>query len=213
MDARAHWNGVYERKGATGVSWFQPSLHVSLSLIDDLNLPRDAGILDVGGGASTLMDDLLDRGYRDLTVLDLSGRALEAARARLGIRAARVGWIEADITQAEIGDRRYDLWHDRAVFHFLTDPEARRAYVRMAERALKPGGHIIVATFAKSGPEQCSGLDVVRYDPDGLHAEFGGTFQKVRSVGESHQTPWGTEQEFLYCYCRFVPEAAGSSQE
>lgn len=201
-DREAHWNTVYERKGAAQVSWFQPHLGTSLALIRDLALPKSARIIDVGGGAATLVDDLLDQGFVEPTVLDISERALETAKARLGERAASVRWIVGDITTVDLGEARYDVWHDRAVFHFLTDPAARRAYVRTALRALTPGGHIIVATFGMHGPAQCSGLDVVRYEADGLHAEFGAPFQKVRSVTEMHHTPWGTEQEFLYCYCR-----------
>ena len=205
MDPRQHWQGVYERKGADEVSWFQPSLRVSLSFIDRLDLDTSSPIIDVGGGASTLVDDLLDKGFIDVTVLDVSGRALDTSRRRLGPRGDQVTWIEADITEAELAERHYDLWHDRAVFHFLAGPAARSAYVRLAQKALRPGGHIIVATFGREGPERCSGLDVVRYDPDGLHAEFGAPFQKIDSVEETHQTPWGSEQEFVYCYCRRVP--------
>jgi SAM-dependent methyltransferase len=201
-EPESHWNAVYDRRGAEHVSWFQPHLATSLALIRDLGLPRSARIIDVGGGAATLVDDLLDEGFVEPTVLDISARALETSKARLGAPASAVHWIADDITTVDLGEARYDLWHDRAVFHFLTDPEARRAYVRTALRALAPGGHIIVATFGLHGPEQCSGLDVVRYEADGLHAEFGGAFHKVRSLTESHHTPWGTEQEFLYCYCR-----------
>jgi 2-polyprenyl-3-methyl-5-hydroxy-6-metoxy-1,4-benzoquinol methylase len=197
-----HWNAVYQRKAAEQVSWFQPHLGTSLALIRALALPRSARIIDVGGGVATLVDDLLDEGFAAPTVLDISERALETSRQRLGARAAAVRWIVGDITEVDLGEARYDVWHDRAVFHFLTDPAARRAYVRAAMGALAPGGHIIVATFGVHGPEQCSGLDVVRYDADGLHAEFGGGFEKVRSLTELHQTPLGSEQEFVYCYCR-----------
>jgi SAM-dependent methyltransferase len=202
MERDDHWNAVYQRKAAEQVSWFQPHLDTSLALIRALALPRSARIIDVGGGAATLVDDLLDDGFVAPTVLDISDRALETSRIRLGARAAAVHWIAGDITNVDLGEARYDLWHDRAVFHFLTDQAARRAYVRAAMSALAPGGHIIVATFGVHGPEQCSGLDVVRYDADGLHAEFGGGFEKVRSLTETHHTPWGSEQEFVYCYCR-----------
>lgn len=199
---KAHWEDVYTRKAPDAVSWFTPSLTTSLSLIHAIGLPKTARIIDVGGGAATLADDLLRDGFPHVTVLDISAQALQTAQARLGPRASQVTWIAADITAVDLGLGTYDLWHDRAVFHFLTDPAARHAYVATAMRALAPGGHIIVATFGKAGPEQCSGLPVVRYDPDGLHAEFGSPFEKVRSVAESHHTPWGTEQEFVYCYCR-----------
>jgi SAM-dependent methyltransferase len=197
-----HWNAVYERKGAERVSWFQPHLGTSLAMIRALGLPGSARIIDVGGGAATLVDDLLADGFRDVTVLDVSERALATSQERLGDRARAVHWLVDDITTVDLGEAHFDLWHDRAVFHFLTDPAARSAYVRTALRALAPGGHIIVATFGVHGPEQCSGLDVVRYEADGLHAEFGAAFHKIRSVTEAHHTPWGTEQEFLYCYCR-----------
>lgn len=199
---RGHWNDVYERKEPDQVTWFQPSLSVSLELIEEIGLSESASIIDVGGGASTLVDDLLERGHSDITVLDLSRNALKATRERLGQRAEQVTWIEGDITATELPEARYDLWHDRAVFHFLTDEAARQKYVALAEQALKPGGHVIVATFGLEGPEKCSGLDVVRYDPDGLHAEFGSPFAKLDEREESHKTPWGGEQEFIYCYCR-----------
>ncbi|HWB76354.1 MAG TPA: class I SAM-dependent methyltransferase [Nannocystaceae bacterium] len=199
-----HWNAVYERKGADNVSWFQPHLGTSLALIQALRLPGVARLIDVGGGAATLVDDLLDAGFVRPTVLDISEAALATSQRRLGERARDVEWIVDDITTADLGAAKYDLWHDRAVFHFLTDPRARAAYVRAALRALAPGGHIIVATFGVHGPAQCSGLDVVRYEANGLHAEFGAAFEKIQSVTEAHHTPWGTEQEFLYCYCRRV---------
>lgn len=201
-EADEHWNAVYDRKGPAGVSWFSPHLGISLALIRQLRLSKSARIIDVGGGAATLVDDLLDDGFADVTVLDLSERALAASQARLGDRSRSVRWLVGDITTVALDPGAYDVWHDRAVFHFLTAADAREAYVRNALRALVPGGHIIVATFGLEGPEQCSGLDVVRYDADGLHAEFGAPFQKIRSVRESHETPWGAEQEFVYCYCR-----------
>lgn len=200
----AHWDDVYGRKGAKNVSWFQPSLQVSLSLIEQIGLANNASIIDVGGGASTLVDDLLGRGFSDLTVLDLSKRALEETKCRLGPRAGGIEWRQEDITKVDLGEKRFDLWHDRAVFHFLTDATARRRYVRTALRALKPGGHIIVACFGPQGPDQCSGLDIVRYDPGSLHREFGSKFEKLKSVEEIHKTPWGKDQEFIYCYCRRV---------
>jgi SAM-dependent methyltransferase len=202
VDRDAHWDLVYARKGAEQVSWFQPHLGTSLALIRGLALGHSARVIDVGGGAATLVDDLLEDGFGDITVLDLSAQALAASRRRLGPRGLAVTWRVEDITTVELGESRYDLWHDRAVFHFLTDARARRAYVDTALRALAPGGHIIVATFGTHGPEQCSGLDVVRYDADGLHAEFGPAFEKVHSTTELHETPWGTQQEFVYCYCR-----------
>jgi SAM-dependent methyltransferase len=202
MAEKEHWEGVYGGKAPEQVSWFRPHLQRSIEFIEGARLPKDAAIIDVGGGTSTLVDDLLDRGYLDVTVLDISGTAIGRAKSRLGPRAAAVTWLEADITRTELPEHHYDFWHDRAVFHFLRDPSARERYVAAVRRGLKPGGHIVVATFGPSGPERCSGLEVMRYDADELHAEFGAPFRKVASSTETHRTPWGAEQEFVYCYCR-----------
>ncbi len=201
MVTKQHWEEVYSTKPSTGVSWYAPHLVHSIQLIERAAPDRDARIIDVGGGAGTLVDDLLERGYRSLTVLDLSEEALRVARARLGARASEVVWLPADATTAELPAAHYDVWHDRAVFHFLTDSGDRRRYVENVLRAVRPGGHVIVATFGTEGPERCSGLDVVRYDAEGIHREFGSLFRKVDSVHEVHATPWGSEQEFVYCYC------------
>ena len=199
---RRHWEDVHGRKRADEVSWYRPHLDRSLRFIDGAGLAKDAAIVDVGGGSSTLVDDLLDRGFTNLTVLDLSANALARSRARLGARAASVTWLVGDVTELELPARCYAFWHDRAVFHFLTDPSARARYVRAVHRALEPDGHVVVATFGPEGPERCSGLSVVRYSATGIHGEFGGEFEKVGSDEEIHHTPWGTEQEFVYCYCR-----------
>jgi SAM-dependent methyltransferase len=201
IDRQQHWETVYRSKASDEVSWFQPHAASSLRLIHDTGIGLDARIIDVGGGASVLVDNLLDAGYRHLTVLDLSESALAEARKRLGARASQVGWLAADITQASLPANAYDVWHDRAVFHFLTDPADRARYVQQVLHAVKPGGHVIVATFGPGGPLQCSGLDVVRYAPDTLHAEFGAPFRLLRHETEVHQTPAGREQEFVYCYC------------
>jgi SAM-dependent methyltransferase len=205
MSSKEHWDSVYSSKGPHRVSWFRPHLDRSLALLEAANLPRTASLIDVGGGASTFVDDLLDRGYGNITVLDLSEAALEAARARLGELSSRVQWICADVTGAELPVGAYDFWHDRAVFHFLRDPEARARYIAAVRRSLKPGGHIVVATFGPHGPEKCSGLEVLRFTPEALHAEFGPDFARIASATEMHTTPSGTEQEFVYCYCR-LPE-------
>jgi SAM-dependent methyltransferase len=202
MAGKNHWEGVYERKGADEVSWYRPHLERSLAFLQNAGVPRDAAIIDVGGGTSTLVDDLLARGYGNVTVLDISAKAIDVARTRLGARAAEVTWLVGDITTLPLPAHAYDFWHDRAVFHFLRDEAERQRYVAAVKHALKPAGHIVVATFGPEGPERCSGLEVVRYSPDGLHAEFGGEFQKVASTTETHTTPWGTEQQFVYCYCR-----------
>ncbi|MDF1563339.1 MAG: class I SAM-dependent methyltransferase [Deltaproteobacteria bacterium] len=203
-ERRQHWEQIYASKAPEGVSWYRPHLEQSLGFIDRCALPADARIVDVGGGASTLVDDLLARGHRNLAVIDLAAPALEAARARLGEDGAAIDWIVGDVTTPLLEPESVDLWHDRAVFHFLVEEEARAAYLSQVLRALKPGGLCLVATFAPDGPEQCSGLPVVRYDADGLHAVFGGSFEKLGSATEQHETPWGSAQSFTYCFCRRV---------
>lgn len=202
MDTTTHWDKVYTTKAPEAVSWYRPHLETSLVLIERAAEARSAFILDVGGGESTLVDDLLLRGYENITVLDVSQTAIELTKGRLGRAAKQVRWLVADITEIELEPRAYDVWHDRAVFHFLTAPEQRIAYVRQVARSVKPGGHVIVSTFGPEGPTKCSGLDVVRYDADSLHHEFGRRFRLVESSKELHQTPFGTTQQFLYCYCR-----------
>ncbi|OFX12488.1 MAG: methyltransferase [Alphaproteobacteria bacterium RIFOXYD12_FULL_60_8] len=202
MDPQAHWETVYQTKAHDSVSWYRPHLERSLELIERAAPDRKAAIIDVGGGASTLVDDLLAFGYLDLSVLDVSAAAIDVAKQRLGEAAQRVTWWAADVTQAALPECRYDVWHDRAVFHFLTDPQQQAAYVAQVRRALKPGGHIIVATFALDGPLKCSGLEVARYDALGLHGAFGEGFELIDSGAETHYTPSGAEQSFVYCYCR-----------
>ena len=202
MTNKSHWEHIYETKDVTDVSWFQPRAVLSVRLIEATGLDPTARIIDVGGGASTLVDDLLSNGYSEVTVLDISGAALQRSKDRLGQRAGSVTWVEADITQANLPEDYFDLWHDRAVFHFLTDDTDRAAYVQTVQRCVKTGGHIIVASFGPGGPEKCSGLNVVRYNPESMHDEFGDDFELVDSTTETHHTPFGTDQEFVYCYCR-----------
>jgi len=201
MPAKDHWEHIYASKSAQAVSWFQPHAARSLELIKRTGASTSASIIDVGGGASILVDELMDCGYGDLTVLDLSHEALDLARQRLGAAARRVRWIEGDITTVALPEQAFDIWHDRAVFHFLTDEADRRAYVSQVMRAVRPGGHVIVATFAADGPTQCSGLPVVRYAPEALHAEFGSAFQLIEHSEEAHVTPAGRVQHFVYCHC------------
>ena len=201
MDPKAHWEKVYRTKQPTEVSWYRPHLDVSLQLIEEAASNRDARIIDVGGGESTLVDDLLDRGYHNLSVLDISATALAIAKERLGDMADQVNWLCADVTTFAFPQQEYDVWHDRAVFHFLTEGYDRAAYVRQVAHAVAPGGHVIVATFGPEGPTKCSGLDVVRYDPNALHDEFGPRFRLVKHLTELHQTPAGSLQQFTYCYC------------
>lgn len=207
MPVKDHWENVYNSKRATEVSWFQPHAEVSLKLILAAELPAGVNIIDVGGGASMLVDDLLDHGYQHLTVLDLSGAALATAKARLGDKAAEVNWLEANVLEAGFPQQAFDVWHDRAVFHFLTEEKDRQRYVQQVLQAVKPGGLVIVATFAEDGPEQCSGLPVVRYEAGQLHGEFGGSFRLLGHEKERHQTPAGFEQKFIYCFCKRLATA------
>jgi SAM-dependent methyltransferase len=205
MDRRAHWENVYREKGPEQVSWFQPEARISRELIEREVPDRAAAILDVGAGASRLVDGLLAAGYRRLTVLDLSAAALAQSQRRLGIAAAGVTWLEADVLTADLPAAAFDVWHDRAVFHFLTEAPDRTRYVAQATRALRPGGCALVATFAEDGPTRCSGLDVARYSAAELQAEFGPAFRTIESRREEHRTPWGAVQAFTYCLCRYTP--------
>ena len=202
MDQKRHWERIYQTKDVRTVSWFQPEARQSLDLITRFAPDRGAAIIDVGGGASVLVDDLLESGFADITVLDVSETALEMARQRLGEHAAKVKWIAANACDAPLAESEYAVWHDRAVFHFLTDPADRRAYVAQVQRAVRPGGHVLVATFAEDGPATCSGLPVIRYSAESLHSEFGPEFRIMTSAHEGHHTPAGREQSFLYCLCR-----------
>ncbi len=202
LTEREHWEAIYRNRAPTAVSWYQPKATRSLAFIRRVAPDVDAPVIDVGGGASTLVDGLLEVGYRSITVLDLAPSALETAQRRLGERAAAVTWMAADVLSAPLPGARYAIWHDRAVFHFLTDATGRARYVDQARVAVRTGGHVIVASFASDGPTRCSGLDVVRYSPEGMHAEFGEGFHLLDSVHEDHQTPSGAVQAFVYCLCR-----------
>lgn len=202
MNERDHWESVYRSKAATEVSWFRPKLERSLALIASCGLGADARIVDVGGGASTLVDDLLVLGHTQLTVVDLSAEALEVSRRRLGGAANAVSWRADDVTQMSFEPGSIALWHDRAVFHFLVDEHVRTAYVAQTLRAVRPGGHVLLGTFAPDGPERCSGLPVVRYDADGLARIFEAGFALVASEREEHATPGGSTQRFVYALLR-----------
>ncbi|QFU21446.1 class I SAM-dependent methyltransferase [Shewanella eurypsychrophilus] len=202
MQSKDHWENVYSTKAEDEVSWFQEHAKLSLKLIQSSEAGLGASIIDVGGGASTLVDDLLDKGYRDISVLDLSAAALDKAKERLGSRASNINWLVANVIEADFPRHSFDVWHDRAVFHFLNTLEERQAYVAAVLRAVKPGGLVIVATFAEDGPTMCSGLPVQRYSASKLHDEFGEPFSLLGHEKESHQTPSGQEQHFVYCFCR-----------
>jgi len=210
-DVGSHWENIYRTKAPDSVSWFRPHLEQSLSLIERAVPQRTAAIIDVGAGESTLVDDLLEHGYINLTILDISQKALAVTRERLGRLADSVHWICADVTRPPLPAHFYDVWHDRAVFHFLVQGEERKSYVSAVEHALKPGGHVIVSTFGSEGPTKCSGLPVVRYDVQKLQTEFGDHFRLIESSKELHSTPFGTVQQFLYCHCQFVPNQLGES--
>ncbi len=202
MNAKTHWEKVYKTKAPEAVSWYRPHLEISLALIERTAVGPSSAIIDVGGGESTLADDLLARGYQNVTVLDISETAIDVCKKRVGADANRIHWLAADVTLAELEPAAYDVWHDRAVFHFLTSMEARIAYVRNVARSVKRGGHVIVSTFGPQGPMKCSGLGVMRYDADSLHDQFGARFRLLDSSQELHRTSFGTTQQFLYCYCR-----------
>lgn len=196
-DRTTHWQNVYATKGEAEVSWFQDSPTISLDMIRAARPDRDAAIIDIGGGASRLVDALLREGYRDLTVLDLSANALDTAKKRIGAAASTVDWIVADATTWR-PMKTYDVWHDRAAFHFLTDPHDRAAYVERLRLAVKPEGHVIIATFAPDGPEACSGLPVQRHDSASLAAELEPDFELVETRSETHRTPWNSTQAFQF---------------
>lgn len=205
MDTQSHWEKVYATKSPNETSWYTPHLQTSFDWIVTASPDGTAAILDVGGGESTLVDDLLAAGYRNLTVLDLARSALEKSRYRLGSDAASVHWLAGDVTTVRLPAHQFDVWHDRAVFHFLTEPAHRQAYVRQLAAALKPGGSVILATFALDGPEKCSGLETRRYDAESLAQELGPRFTPGRTERVLHQTPFGTTQSFVYCQFRFDP--------
>jgi SAM-dependent methyltransferase len=196
-DRKHHWETIYSTKPETGVSWYQDEPRLSLELIRAVAPVKRGRILDVGGGASVLVDRLLDLPFEKIAVLDISETALGKAKARLGERAERVRWVVADVTEApELGS--FDVWHDRAVFHFLTDPADRKCYVELARETVPEGGHLIIASFADDGPKRCSDLDVCRYNAETMAAELGGGFSLVREARETHTTPWGSRQAFFY---------------
>ena len=201
FDKKTHWERIYREKSSSDVSWYQESPDLSLELIRRSGVRNDEAIVDVGGGASVLVDVLCEEGFRNLSVLDISGIALAGAQQRLGDLAETIEWFEADITEFD-PPHAFTLWHDRAVFHFLTDESDRRKYVNVLKRALRPGGHLIIAAFAIGGPEQCSGLQVVQYDSSRLKAELGEEFELVEERDEVHITPANKEQRFTYF--RFV---------
>lgn len=202
---REHWDAVYATKAFDAVSWHRPRLDASLRWIEALRLPPRSAIIDVGAGASNLLLDLLDLGFTDVTALDVSDEALKVARHRAGGRAGAIEWIVADITACPLASARYDLWHDRAVLHFLVGEGDRAAYADAAARAIRPGGHALISGFAPDGPTRCSDLDVLRAGPEAIAATLGPRFRLLHSSEERHHTPWGKEQAFAYAVLRREP--------
>jgi SAM-dependent methyltransferase len=200
----SHWDRIYGSQRPDHVSWFRPRLSVSLELLQDAGLGPRSRVIDIGGGASTLVDDLLDRGVEHVTVLDISAAALQVARNRLGDRAARVRWIVSDVCSVELDPQSIDLWHDRAALHFLTDPPDRACYVRLANEASVAGGHMVIGGFASDGPQRCSGLPVVRRDPEQIAELFAERFRLTAARRETHSTPRGAAQSFAYALLQKV---------
>jgi 2-polyprenyl-3-methyl-5-hydroxy-6-metoxy-1,4-benzoquinol methylase len=197
IERHAHWENVYQTKGERELSWFEESPSISLNYIRATGAKPGASIIDIGGGASRLVDALLAEGFEAITVLDLSEKVLATSKARLGARSAKVKWVAADVTTWE-PSQPYDVWHDRAAFHFLTDPNDRAAYAALVLRAVRVGGHVIIGTFAQDGPERCSGLPVVRHDAASLGKILGPSFELIESQNHAHQTPMGTIQQFQF---------------
>ena len=198
-DRQAHWQGVYTEKEVNQVGWYADHLKTSLEWIDELGAEITQPFIDVGGGASTLVDDLLEKDYQDITVLDLSAKALEVVRTRLGSRAHGVAWIDGDITRVNLPTDHFRLWHDRAAFHFLIEPEQRLEYRERLLQSLRAGGYLLMGVFELQAPPQCSGLPVQRYSAESLAAEFGDSFQLCKTQKEIHVTPSGFEQAYVYC--------------
>jgi len=199
-----HWERVYNKYSTTEVGWYQAYPESSLKLINNADAGTDSGIIDVGGGTSKLSGLFLDQGYKKLAVLDISGTSIEKAKSQLGEKSNRITWIEADVTKYRFMEQ-YDIWHDRAVFHFLTEAEDRKGYIRSLNQALKLNGHLIIATFGLDAPRKCSGISVVRYSPENLDNEMGDNFNLVETIVEDHVTPSGVKQDFIFC--RFIKQA------
>lgn len=198
MSDKAHWESIYTTRGPKNVSWYQETPEVSLRMIRAAGL-NGASLIDVGSGASTLVDHLVKEPLRKISILDLSAAALETAQKRLGTTAERVNWIQGDITSVELPQKAFDIWHDRAVFHFLTDPTSRASYKQRLLSSLAPKGQLVIATFSKDGPLKCSGLEVVRYSLESLATEMGDGFRLIETASETHRTPYETTQSFVYC--------------
>jgi 2-polyprenyl-3-methyl-5-hydroxy-6-metoxy-1,4-benzoquinol methylase len=199
-----HWESVYQKHSPTGVGWYQAYPEKSLKLVHNTGAGTDSSIIDVGGGTSMLSKHLLDQGYKKLAVLDISGNSIESAKSQLDEKSREINWIEADVTKYSFTEQ-YDIWHDRAVFHFLTKAEDRKGYITSLNQALKLNGHLIIATFSLDAPPKCSGLSVVRYSSETLQSELGDNFILEEAVVEDHVTPSCVKQNFIFC--RFIKRA------
>ena len=195
---KTHWEKLYETKAGSDLSWFQPYPHTSVDFINLFKLPKTSSIIDVGGGDSHLVDALLELGYSDITVLDISAKSIERAKARLGEKASTITWLEKDIVDFD-PQRKYDFWHDRAAFHFLTTEIQIMKYLAIAKQAIKPGGHLVLGTFSDNGPAKCSGLDIRQYTEASMSILFEKDFRRIKCVQETHTTPFNTQQDFVFC--------------
>lgn len=200
-DLKEHWENIYSNKKLEEVSWYQPTPETSLKFITEMDLPKNAAIIDVGGGDSFLVDNLLKLGYTNISVLDISGGALKRAKERLGKEAERVSWIEADASEFQ-PDKQYDLWHDRAAFHFLTDEDKIGSYLKTLENSVKPGGHVVLGTFSDKGPDKCSGIVIRKYSTEELGSLLSNDFEKLKCMNLDHHTPWDSVQNFSFCSFR-----------
>ncbi|MCA0457998.1 MAG: class I SAM-dependent methyltransferase [Chloroflexi bacterium] len=204
MNDQKHWADIYQTKAPDNVSWYQTRPDISLDLIQQTGIKLDEALIDVGAGASTLVDYLIKAHYQDITLLDIAADALEITRTRLGAASEGIQWLVGDITEVKLLPEQYAVWHDRAVFHFLTGSALQQRYIEQVRHALKPDGHMVIATFAPDGPQQCSGLNVAQYDAAGLQRAFGAGFRLINSMGETHRTPWGSDQRFTYCHLQKI---------
>jgi ubiquinone/menaquinone biosynthesis C-methylase UbiE len=195
---KAHWENIFATKAENEVSWFQPYPKTSIEFFELFNLPLDANIIDIGGGESHLVDIFLDKGYKNIYVLDISENALERSKKRLGDKAGAVHWIVSDVTDF-IPEIKFDFWHDRAAFHFLTSEEKIDTYVNTAENSITPNGYLILGTFSENGPEKCSGLEIKQYSESSMSNRFEKSFERIKCITEEHQTPFNTTQAFLFC--------------
>ncbi|MEI8114905.1 MAG: class I SAM-dependent methyltransferase [Bacteroidia bacterium] len=201
LERKNHWENIYQTKELKDVSWYQRTPETSLNFIQLANLPRNAKIIDIGGGDSLLVDHLIDLGYLDITVLDISAKSLDKAKQRLGDRASNVHWIVADISNFR-PSRKYDLWHDRAAFHFLTDETEIENYVKTVQLCIQPSGILIIGTFSEQGPRKCSGIEIKQYSEMSIYERFMSCFEKIQCITVDHQTPTGSIQNFVFCYLR-----------